>query len=335
MITFRQKSGLLLLGVTGCLILHLYWIVPIVFADNNMNQADQVRIEVRTTNQVNATRFFLGDIADITSSPFLSETIKNIDIAASPKPGKIIVIDKRKIVFKLKSQKYLSDNLTLVCPDKIFVKRIGQNISKQQIEDFIHQQLEIRFPDKAYQLKQLKIRGLEPYPKGVLSFDFISDKFVNRKGRLAGYLDVVVDGVKSGRLSLSGTVTAYKNIIFAARSLSKGNRLSPEDVYIKKGNVFDFNPSALHAIDQTRGKILKTSVKKDTSLILSMLSDPPLIKKGDIVTIIVKNKNLEIVTSGISKEDGFINELIKVENFHSGRLVRGIVKEKFKVEVVY
>ena len=66
-----------------------------------------------------------------------------------------------------------------------------------------------------------------------------------------------------------------------------------------------------------------------------MLAESPLIKKGDIIRLIVKNDNLLIVTSGLSKENGFENQLIKVENLSSGKLVRGIVKEKSKVEVVY
>ena len=60
-----------------------------------------------------------------------------------------------------------------------------------------------------------------------------------------------------------------------------------------------------------------------------------MVQKGDIVTLVARNENMLIVTSAISKEDGFKNELIKVENLNSGKLVRGIVKEKYKVEVVY
>ncbi len=336
MISIKQKQvALLLVGMTACLIFHLFWIVPWAFAENNIELSDQIRIKVNANNYVNADRILLDDIAVIFANPFLLETIKNIEVGASPKPEKIIVIDKRKIVFQLKQKKYLPQNLMLTCPEKIFVKRSGQLVSKQQIESFIHHQLEKSFFDKPYELKQLNIRGLEPYSKGKISFDIDTENIVNRNGRLSCYLDVLVNDVKSDRLSVSGTVAVYENVVFAARSLSKGDSLSKDDVYIKKVNIFDFNPSVIHTLDVIGDKILKSSIRKDMSMTLSLLSDPPLVKKGDIIMLIAKNQNLRIVTSGISMEDGFINELIKVENFHSGKLIRGIVTEESKVEVVY
>ncbi len=336
MISLKQKKVILLLiSTVVCFIFHLFWIVPLTFADDNVAQANQIKIEIKETNNLSSATVFLGDIAVIFANPFLVENIKNIEIGAAPKPGEIAVIDKRKIVFQLKSQKYLSKNFTLIGPEKIFVKRLGQAISKQTIKGFIRQQLDKKYPNKTYQIKQFKVRGLESYPTGTVSFSIDVEKLVDKRGRLSCYLDVMVNNIQSDRLSISGIVAVYKNIVFAGKSLLKGDMLSIEDVYTKKGNIFNFHSSAIRTADVVVGKILKNSIRKDACLTESILSDPPLVKKGDIVTLISKNKNLRIVTSGISMEDGFINELVKVENFHSGKLIRGIVTEKSKVEVVY
>ncbi|MCP4718399.1 MAG: flagellar basal body P-ring formation protein FlgA, partial [Desulfobacteraceae bacterium] len=88
-------------------------------------------------------------------------------------------------------------------------------------------------------------------------------------------------------------------------------------------------------IQEISGKILKTSIQKDNYIKSSWLEEIPLIQKGDLVTLVARRNNLLIVASGISKEDGYADKLIRVENIGSGKIVRGMVREKTSVEVIY
>jgi flagella basal body P-ring formation protein FlgA len=75
--------------------------------------------------------------------------------------------------------------------------------------------------------------------------------------------------------------------------------------------------------------------KRDRVSVTGFVALHPLIQKGDIVSLIAQNDTLLIVTKGICQEDGFENDVIKVENLNSGKIVRGKIKEKSKVEVIY
>ena len=326
---------MLLLGSALCLVFHLTWMIPLAFAEAPGTRSAGIQIKVRANNHVTANRILLKDIADISADPFLKQSIEQIDISASPDPDRIVSMGKSRIVHLIKAQRFLPDDLVLTCPETIYIKRLGQTIDRQRIKAFVTDQIAKGLRHKTFKLEQLKIKGLEPYPQGRVSFSTDVEKLVGNKGRIASFLDIIVDNVRVDRLNISGKLAVYDDLFFASRTLPKGIPLDREDFYVKKVNVFDFNYPVVQSFDLVEGKLLKTGLKKDNCLKTSILADPPLVRKGDIITLVASRHQLKIVTRGISKQDGFENDVIKVENLHSGKLVRGIVKEKSKVEVSY
>jgi flagella basal body P-ring formation protein FlgA len=311
---------------TGCLF---------AAADDEQLLNSDIRITIKETSLVKQSRVFLGDISDIQANGFLKEALEKIVVGSSPKPDQIKLFDRKKIISIVRGQRYLPENITLVSPRRIYVKRPGQVISKQDVRQFVDQYLSQIFKTRDYQLKTFNVRGLEPYPQGKLRFCPDSSDITDKHGKLSFYLDVIIDEKKEDRLSVSGGVAVYENVLHTKRSYTKGETLSRDMVYREKKNIFELGGTGIKTFEEIGQKILKSSVRKGDVLKTSFFADPPLIRKGDIITLVARNKNLEIVTSGISKEDGFENELIKVESLSSGKLVRGIVKGKSRVEVVY
>lgn len=306
-----------------------------LLADETQISQGNIRIVIRETSSVTQSHVFLGDISDIKANGFIKDVIEKIEISTSPKPGKIKLFSKNKIVSILRGQRYLPENIVIISPQQIYVKRLSQTISKQTITKFVDTRLRQFFNHKAYQLKILKVRGLNPYPQGKTQFRIDSDEMVDRNGKLSFFIDVLIDGTKEDRLSISGVVALYEKVLLAKRGLAKGEIITMEDVYSKKRNIYELRGDFIKTFEAIDGKVLKSGVRKGDVLKAGLLMDLPLVKKGDIITLVVRNENLLIVTSGISKENGFENEWIKVENLNSGRLVRGIIKGKSKVEVIY
>lgn len=304
-----------------------------MYAQETSSPRPRIKIVVRETSQVNRADIFLGDIADIYASDFLKDALLKINLEPSPKPDKIKLLDNKKIISAIHGQQYLPEDVNVILPERVYVKRLSQHVLKEDIKKFMEQHLSGAFKDKEFELVSLRVRGLELYPQGEVEFVLSSDDIIGQKGRIAVFIDVNVSGKKYDRLSVTGQVAVFENVLCVNRSFSKGTQLGREDVYFKKMNIFDLSDDYIRQFDRLEKKVLKASVKKDEYLKASLIDQPPLIQKGDMVTLVSKNENLLIVTSGISKEDGFENELIRVENLNSGKLVQGIVKGKTKVEV--
>lgn len=306
-----------------------------LFAEDAVSIGDDIKIIVRENSFVKLSRVFLGDVSEIQASGILKEALEKVVLGSSPKPDNIKSFDRTRISSVVHHQRYLPENITIVGPDRIYVKRLGQTISHEDIRPVIDQQLARRFKNQEYQLKNFSVRGLETYAQGKTEFRADSDEMVDENGKLSGFLDVIIDGKKEDRVSVSGSVALYERILYTAKSYKKGQSIIKGTVYHEKKNMFELRDNVIRTFEEVEGKILRSGIRKGDYLKAGLFSDPPMIQKGDIVQLISKNENLLIVTSALSKEDGFENKLIRVENLSSGKLVRGIVKGKSIVEVVY
>ncbi|MBU1340928.1 MAG: flagellar basal body P-ring formation chaperone FlgA [Proteobacteria bacterium] len=334
MISIKLNIRLVLLFLVALLSVQQGW-MSCLMADDGQRPNGDIKIIIKETNLVKKSDVLLGDISEIQANGFLKEALENIVLGSSPKPDKVKSFDRKKIVSIIQSQRYLPDNMTITSPQRIYVKRLCQTILKQDVKKFVDTRLSQVFKQKEYQLASFNVRGLEPYPQGKTLFRMESNDMIDKKGKLSLFLDVIIDGLKEDRLSVTGEVKVYENVLHAKRSFAKGETLGKADVFLEKNNIFDLGDNFIKTFEEIDKKILTSSVRKGECLKTSLLAEPPLIHKGDIVTLVAKNDNLMIVTSGISIEDGFENGVIKVENLTSGKLVRGIVKTKSKVEVVY
>jgi Chaperone for flagella basal body P-ring formation len=247
--------------------------LPDLQADDRLKKENRIEVFIRDTNLVGSSHILLGDIADIKADGFLKEALEKIDLGVSPKPDKIKSLDKRKIVSAIQSDRSLPKDILITCPDRIYVKRLSGEILVQDIQKFVEQRLKDIFKNKEYKLVTFTVKGLEPYPQGDIQFFSSTEEMVDKNGKLSLFVDIVIDGKKTDKVSVSGLV--------------------------------------------------------------DLLASPPLIQKGDIVSLFSRNNTLLIVTKGICREDGSENDVIRVENMNSGKIIRGIIKEKSKVEVVY
>ena len=322
---------LFLMGITA---LQQVWVTGLLAGDDPVTSAD-IRITIKETSLVVPSHIFLGDIADIQANGLLKEALEKVVLGSSPKPGKIKSFDRKKIRAVVRGQRYLPENITILSPQRVYVKRLGQVISKQDVRHVMDQYLARVFNNKDCQLTSFDVRGLEVYPRGKTRLLVDPDGNISKKGRLSFFLDVIIEGEKEDRVSISGVVAVYETVLHTTRAYAKGETISPETVYLEKKNIFELTEKGIKTVEEIAQKILKSSIRKGAVLKHSLLMDPPLIKKGDMIQLIAKNETLSIVTSGISREDGFKNTVITVENISSGKLVRGIIKGTSKVEVMY
>ena len=62
---------------------------------------------------------------------------------------------------------------------------------------------------------------------------------------------------------------------------------------------------------------------------------PPLVKRGDVVSIIAESKDLKVTTLGVAKEKGSLGGRILVENLTSKKEVYAYVIDSNKVRVEF
>lgn len=231
-------------------------------------------IVLRETSDITGDRISLGDVADIRvandAGGFMKQALEAVDLGWSPRPDRIKSIHRRKIASVIRGRRHLPRDIRVKGPDRIYVKRLSREITVREVRTFIESRLSEIYGNQTYELKGFTVRGLEPYPPGEIKWVCDDRDLAGRNGKLSASLDIVIDGRRQGRVSVSG-----------------------------------------------------------------IIASDPLIRTGDVVSLAASGDGLWIVTTGMAREDGFRNDVIRIENLSSGKIVRGRVKEKSLVEVMY
>ncbi|MFO7749084.1 MAG: flagellar basal body P-ring formation chaperone FlgA [Desulfobacteraceae bacterium] len=304
-------------------------------ADNSGKPArgdEPPRIEVHPSAEVNARKIFLRDLADIRASDFLKQKIENLDMGFSPKFGEVKSLDRNRIQSRIRSHRALPEEFVLVVPEKVYVKRASQEISNQRFRSIYMDYVRERVKKKEFRVRDFNVRNSGLYKEGKVSLILVSDNTRDITGRLTLYVNVSIDGEKQDRVSVSGVVDVFDQVVFASKSLKRGSVISASDVYVERANIANLHGRYLFCREEVLGMALRRSIRQGRHFTRRMVEEPPLVHRGDMVTLVASTGNLSIVTSGIARRDGRLNEQVPVKNVQSGRIVRCLVTGESTVE---
>jgi len=299
------------------------------------NAKEEFSIVVNKTSKVNCENIYLEDIAQVEAPSFLKEEIGAIPIGLSPDPGEIKIISKERLISKIYSNHLIDKNVLVQIPDKIFVKRLTQKLEQEYLRSSFLKFAETFQENKSFTLHDFSVRGLEPYPDGKLTLLFDKDNRFDKKGRFSIKVDVLVNGYVVDTLSVKGWIDVYERFVCAMIPLKRNKQIEAQHLYYKSVNTSRLHNTYATKIEDVAGKIPRNTIKKGDLIKTKLLELAPLVHRGEAIKLVAKRSGLEIVTAGISKEDGKVDELIRVENLRSGKIVRGFVKGRCMVEVYY
>lgn len=114
-------------------------------------------------------------------------------------------------------------------------------------------------------------------------------------------------------------------VFILTHSGKKNDLLRPESVTTKETLFNEKKPGYPSRLDDIVGRTLKKDVAAGTVITYSMLDDPVVIQKGEIVNIVAENKKLMVQAKGKAMEKGRVGESIRVKNTLSEKEIFGKV----------
>ncbi|MBF0230115.1 MAG: flagellar basal body P-ring formation protein FlgA [Desulfamplus sp.] len=317
--------------------------------------SDDIVIEVRESVHVNSRKVTLGEIADIEAPAIIKRQLSAIDMGFAPAPGKTKIINGRQLESKIKSNRLLlenrlpnknssnkrssdnnsSENITIIVPDKIYIERSSQEVSEDDLKALYEDYVSEKLDGQDFEINDFSVRGLEVYPEGEVSISTPTTNDKEFKGRITLYVRVKVGGKDYGRLSLSGWIDIFDNVLCAARLLTRGKVLELGDVHVQRFNIANLHGDYFNDPNDVIGRVLTKNAPNNKAITPNMIEDAALVRKGDRVKIIAARGNLKIITIGTVKSDGKMNDTVQVQNMTSGKVINAIVTGKESVKVFY
>ncbi len=137
-----------------------------------------------------------------------------------------------------------------------------------------------------------------------------------------------------GKASLICQVKLSRHYVRAKKFLSKGSKISLDDVELVYEDTHGKSVKNIHSLDEIANKTTTLGIAKGAFLTENSLKDMPVIRRGNPVTIWYLDKNIELKLKGKAVSDGYLKQPITVQpHLNENKFLEGEIIDSQNVRV--
>ncbi len=276
----------------------------------------------------------LGDIAIFSEESDLSNALSSRHIANAHSLDKPLTITKETVINKLQHQLDDQQKVQWNGALAIVITRKSLRITAVDIENAIQEYLldqveDLPVAEYSFTPRQLPLPFL--LPTGTLDITIIpSDPNILGSKRFSLIYKVNNKVIKN--ISIRGTLKAMAPVAVLNQSVRRNTIIQPEMVEMKIKNLSELRSPCTN-LQMVVGKKLIKSHRSGSVLNINHIEFPPVIRKGQLVKMIVQQNGLHLTATGMAAMDGKQDQIIRVKNLRSNKNVFCKVSSPGIVEV--
>jgi flagellar basal body P-ring formation protein FlgA len=182
-------------------------------------------------------------------------------------------------------------------------------------------------------VKKIGINGDLKLPAGKPSFEVVAPERWEGWGNSSLALIVRVDDRVVKNLTVQVEVEALAEMVIATRTLERGEMVGDNDVAIARRDLAHLQGRFIRDQKEVVGMRVKSAIRANSPLRGDYLERMPIIKSGQLVTIVVENEVVRITASGRAKGSGALGDTISVQNLSSQKELAARVVDATTVRV--
>lgn len=300
--------------------------------------AEVIEIKIKEFTEINSDKIILGDIAVFSNTEAeLSKKLNFIVIGNAPLPGDIREISNDNINIRLKQNGIATSDIKVIFPNSCKIKRGSIKVDRKRIElatvNYIHRT--VPWEKEKVILKNIRSNKDFILPNGNISFKFETSINEDFLGTTPITVYILIDDVIKQKTIVSVDIAAFEQVVFTKNPIRRYMRINEEDLYTKKMNLAELPNDSIMEIKDVVGMRAKRNIGPNALVRHAYIEIPPLVKKGDIVSIIAESDDLKITTLGIAKEKGSRGNKILVENVNSKKEIYVYIVDSRTVRVQF
>ncbi len=293
-------------------------------------------VRVSERSEIKRDKIRLGEIAEIRGeNPALLQKLRGIIIGKAPLPGKSRRLDEDYIKIRLKQNGIDLSRIRLLVPGKVEVSRSFIEISKEKIEkvvlDFLYGI--VPWEKDRFRIKKIRVSSSAVLPKGNITYNVVAPRDMNFLGTIPLSVLFKVNGHLKKKIWTTVNIEVLEEMVVTKRPLRRHHLITEDDIQLKKMNLAKAKSNVVINYEDVLGKRTKRAINAGVVLRTDHLELPPLIRRGDVVSIIAESDGLKISTLGEARKKGCRGERIKVVNLNSKKIVYARVLDANTVKV--
>ncbi|MGM0452565.1 MAG: flagellar basal body P-ring formation chaperone FlgA [Thermodesulfobacteriota bacterium] len=271
--------------------------------------------------EVNGPMLTIGDVAEIRPADKAAK-LSGVALFSSPPAGRQKCYRSRTL--KAYVMDAVSDGTSVEWggADRVCVGHQGVQVSGNKLQSVIDQKLKqvlAHLPAERVGFKARKSPPELSLPPGEAKYRVrFSDRDV-LDSRQASVI-VRVDGRVVENVTVAGQVQAFMPVVVAGRKLKRGMEIKAEDLSTKPRNIAELEKPCLD-VASVAGMRLKRSVALNEVILEKDLDRPVLVKRRQLVTMVLEKGPLRIKARGKAAGEGKKGDVIMVKNMRSHRQV--------------
>ena len=327
---FKQQT----LMVAAAVLLFLF-VSPSLGLASAVRQ-DATKVHLNASARVHENTVRLRHVADILGpDPDLVMKLGSVIVAFAPPLGKSDILPLSLVREKLE-RRIWAHGVILEGPKNIEITRAGVSISGEKLKEIGKEYVLKNMPWDPGRVRIESIQAEETMaPEGEISFEITPQKNEDFLGDVVLLITIKVDDKVLKQVWWRADVVVHSEVVVANRYLPRGYIISSGDVIVKTLELGRESKGGFGAPEEVIGKKVKRGIKAGDTIGLGMVEEPPLVQKGDIVTVVAESKLLRVRMKGLAKESGCLGDTIRVVNISSKKEIAAQVTSASEVKVVF
>jgi flagella basal body P-ring formation protein FlgA len=238
---------------------------------------------------------------------------------------------KRLLIYTLLSAVMLAaGSAPLTAAERNVLKeaQVRQIVTDYLLQRTEHLGVEIR-------LKKLSFSGEVPLPAGSVEFEVVSPREWEGWGRGALALIVRVNDHVEKNIPLNLEVEALADMVVTTRALEWGAVVKKDDVTVQKRDLATAQARVCRSLDEAVGKRVRVAMRGNSPVRGDYLEKLPLVKSGQLVTIIAENDAFRVTATGKAKGNGAAGDTVIVQNLNAQKDISALVVDANTVRVEF
>ncbi len=284
--------------------------------------AQALDLPLRAEAEVGGSQVLLRDLLSTADAVRLAQISGPIELFRAPEPGMTRTVSRQTLA-RLVGRRIAPGQLHLSGAERVSIRRQGVWIEKVEMEAVLHDFL----AEAARQRPGIEFSFAELHlpPRFMVAPGRIEHQVIPSEPAVIGsrHLTLLtrVDGELVNNQTLRVKVVAKARVLVATADLRRGDQLSEANLLLQERDISRLD-EPFFQFEPVLGKSLKRMVRSGQPLLRREVDFPPLIRRGDRVTIQLNTQGFLLSASGEARQNGELGETIRVRNSSSQREIR-------------
>lgn len=319
-------------SVLAALILAGLWVAPARAA------LAPVAIELADAAKIDAERITLGRIARIDTTDIqLDRHLEELVVGRAPMPGQKRRLDRRYLSLRLRQAGLAEEQIRFAGADAVLVTRATAVLTQDRIATLATDWVMAHQPYDPQRVRVATVQtsGDVDLPDGEIACHVEPAGRVDYLRPVALHLEIRVDGQPVKRAWATVTLAVTAPVVVSRRPLARYQTLTEDDVDVELIDLTTIAGEIISDPASVVGQRMRRSIGPRIPLRADLVEMPPLVRRGDVVTIVAESSGLRVTARGEVRSLGRRGERIGVMNLGSGKTVYARVIDGRTVRVEF